>query len=109
MTLLDYQCLAAKLPEPVREFAFAKPRRWRFDFCWPEQRIALEQEGGVWVRGRHTRGTGYLRDLEKYNEAAVRGYIVIRCTPDQLQDGTAFTWVQKAFAQTRRQQAEASE
>lgn len=99
MTLLDYQCLAAKLPTPVTEHRFSPPRRWRFDYAWPAQKIALEQEGGVWVRGRHTRGKGYVSDLEKYNAAAVAGWTVIRCTPDQVQDGTAFTWVQQAFAQ----------
>lgn len=74
---------------PVAEYVFAPPRRWRFDFAWPPidglvPAVALEVEGGVWTRGRHTRGAGYVKDLEKYNEAAVRGWKVIRVTPQQL-------------------------
>lgn len=105
MTFLDYQCLHANLPAPVREFRFAPPRRWRFDHAWPELKIALEQEGGVWTRGRHTRGKGYVADLEKYNEAACLGWTVIRATPQQVQDGTAFQWVQRAFARGRKPSA----
>lgn len=101
MTLLEYQCLAAKLPAPVAEHRFSPPRRWRFDYAWPEQKVALEQEGGVWTRGRHTRGKGYLADMDKYNSAAILGWIVIRATPSQVQDGTAFTWVQQALMSRR--------
>ena len=97
MTLLEYQCLAEKLPVPVTEFRFDSARRFRCDFAWPDYRVALEQEGGVWVRGRHTRGTGYLRDLTKYNLAASSGWLVIRATPQQVQDGSAFTWVKRAI------------
>ncbi len=97
MTLLEYQCLADKLPAPVAEYRFAPPRRWRFDWAFPEQRVALEQEGGVWTRGRHTRGAGAIKDMAKYNEAACLGWIVIRATPDQVQDGSAFTWVRRAL------------
>ena len=102
MTLLEYQCLHAKLPVPLPEYRFAPPRRWRFDFAWVEYRVALEQEGGVWVRGRHTRGKGYLGDLEKYNSAAIAGWAVIRCTPEQVQNGTAFALVKEAIAGRQR-------
>jgi hypothetical protein len=101
MTFLEYQCLAAKIPTPVAEHRFSPPRRWRFDYAWPEQKVALEQEGGVWVRGRHTRGKGYLGDLEKYNCAAIAGWAVIRCTPEQVQNGTAFALVKDAIVSRR--------
>ena len=32
--------------------------------------------GGVWKRGRHNRGTGYIKDLEKLNAAQILGWIV---------------------------------
>lgn len=69
-------------PEP--EFKFAHDRRWRFDYAWPARRIALEVEGGVWTNGRHTRGSGFVRDMEKYNRAAVLGWRVVRVVPSQL-------------------------
>lgn len=70
--------------EPVAEHRFDPSRKWRFDFCWPEHRIALECEGGVWNNGRHVRPSGYLKDVEKYNAAALKGWRVLRCVPDDL-------------------------
>lgn len=69
---------------------FDATRRWRFDWCWPDRKIALEIEGGVWTKGRHTRGAGFLGDLEKYNAAALKGYRVFRCTPNQIHLGMQF-------------------
>jgi len=78
-------CVLAGIPEPVAEFRFAAPRRWRFDWAWPEDMLALEVDGGVWTRGRHTRGSGFLRDIEKLNSAAIAGWSVLRTTPDHVQ------------------------
>mgnify|MGYP003628050189 FL=1 len=78
-------CVLAGLPEPVAEHRFAAPRRWRFDWAWPEDMLALEVDGGVWTRGRHTRGAGFLRDIEKLNAAAIAGWSVLRTTPDHVQ------------------------
>ncbi len=80
--------LASELPAPVRELAFAPPRRWRFDFAWPELSLAVELEGGIWSGGRHARGRGIADDAEKYNAAALRGWTVLRYTSDDVG-----TWV----------------
>jgi hypothetical protein len=88
---------AHALPAPVTEFRFDATRRWRFDYAWPGQRVALEQEGGVWVQGRHTRGRGYLNDLEKYNAAAAGGWLVLRFTPQQLDSGDALVLLRQAL------------
>lgn len=66
-------CVLAGLPEPVPELAFHPDRRWRFDWAWPDQRVALEIDGGVWSGGRHTRGAGFREDMEKLSEATARG------------------------------------
>lgn len=77
---------AAGLPMFVPEWRFAFPRRWKFDYGWPDEKVALEVEGGVWTKGggRHNRGVGYLNDIAKYNRATLMGWRVIRCTPDTL-------------------------
>lgn len=77
-------CKAVGIPKPVQEFRFHLTRKWRFDFAWPDQKVALEVEGGVWTGGRHTRGSGFIKDMEKYNEAAGLGWRVFRCTPQKL-------------------------
>jgi very-short-patch-repair endonuclease len=72
-----------------REFKFAPDRRFRSDFAWPEERILLEIEGGVFVRGRHVRPAGYERDCLKYSLAASLGYLVLRFTPNHIESGEA--------------------
>ena len=64
--------------ELVREYQFAKPRRWRFDFAHLGTKTAIEIEGGTWTGGRHTRGSGFVKDAEKYNTAAELGWTVFR-------------------------------
>ena len=85
------------LPEPTREYRFAPPRRWRFDYAWPLHRVAVEQEGGAWTRGRHTRGSGYVKDMEKYNAAVLAGWRVLRYTPQQLSSGEAVEDLKQVF------------
>ena len=89
----------ARLPAPVAEFPFAKGigRKWRMDFCWVEQKVGLEVDGGIWHSGRHTRGAGWLKDSEKLNQAAVMGYRMLRCTPDQLTDPQLITTIREAL------------
>lgn len=86
---LEFQIRAYHLPAPVRELVFARPRRWRFDFAWPDRRLAAEVEGGTWIRGRHQRPRGFAADAEKYNAATALGWRVLRFTSDMVEDGRA--------------------
>ena len=70
--------------ECVKEYRFHPKRKWRFDYAFPAVKLALEVEGGVWTRGRHTRPQGFLNDIEKYNTATLLGWRVLRTTPDEL-------------------------
>lgn len=70
--------------ECVQEYRFHPVRRWRFDYCIPSKMIAIEVEGGAWSNGRHTRGKGFISDMEKYNTAVCQGWKLIRVTPDGL-------------------------
>ena len=90
-------CKAHKLPRPEGEFEFHAGRRWRFDYCWPSALVALEVNGGVWSRGRHVRGEGYLRDLEKLNRAQLDGWRVLQCTPQQVQSGAIVPMLKEAL------------
>lgn len=77
-------CLSELRMEVVKEFQFHPTRRWRFDYAIPSHKIALEVEGGVFSKGRHTRGAGYIGDIEKYNEATRLGWRVVRTVPWEL-------------------------
>lgn len=94
---LALQIKAAKLPEPVREHVFAKPRRWRFDFAWPSFKLAVEVEGAIFVGGRHNRALGMMADMEKYNAAALLGWKVLRVAGPHVKSGEALEWIEVAL------------
>jgi len=83
------QLASLHAPGAHREYRFNDARRWRFDFAWPERMLAVEIEGGTWMRGRHTNGAGYRADCEKYNTATLAGWKVLRYTADSVNDWTA--------------------
>lgn len=72
-----------------QEYKFHPKRKWRADFHIVGKKILVEVEGGVWSNGRHTRGKGYIGDMEKYNAAVVMGYQVLRFSTDQVKSGLA--------------------
>lgn len=81
-----------------REHRFHPTRRWRFDLAHPAIGLAVEVEGGVWIRGRHSRGSGMTADCEKYAEALILGWDVLRVTTDQVRSGQALSWIERAMA-----------
>ncbi|HEX9704481.1 MAG TPA: hypothetical protein VGA20_04490 [Gemmatimonadales bacterium] len=80
----QWAMIAPDLQPIRREMRFAEGRMWRFDFAWEAARVALEVEGGVWSGGRHGRGSGFIADCEKYNEAAALGWCVQRWPGDWI-------------------------
>jgi len=71
-------------PELEKEFRFHPTRKWRADFAHLPSRTLIEIEGGIYVNGRHNRGAGFAADLEKYFEAALAGWRVVRLGPNEL-------------------------
>ena len=86
-----------KLPVPEREFRFHDTRKWRFDFAYPDKQIAIEVEGGVYKNGRHTRGTGFTNDCEKYNAATELGWRVFRYTTAMVNQGLAIEQLKRVL------------
>ena len=97
------------IPEFKTEYKFHTVRKWRFDYAWPVLgtpnledgaqcgALALEVEGGVWSGGRHTSGSGFMKDMEKYNEAVCLGWKIIRCTPQQLLSHATAVMIMRAL------------
>jgi len=96
--LLLFQIRAAcKDRPPKTEYRFHPTRRWRFDLAWPEIMLAVEVEGGSWTGGRHVTGSGFEADCEKYNEAVLSGWSVLRFTGDQIKSGYALVMIERFF------------
>jgi hypothetical protein len=82
-------CAAAKLPIPAREVLFLADRDFRADYCWPLQKVIVEQQG---FRDHSTR-KGLQRDYEKSNLAQAAGWKVFQFTPKQLQSIDTIEWL----------------
>lgn len=81
--LFLWRCLDG--PPLKREYRFHPDRKWRADFAHLPSKTLIEVEGGAWVAGRHNRGSGFVKDAEKYFEATMAGWRVVRLTEGQLQ------------------------
>ncbi len=89
-----FRTLIKGLGAPIwrEQYRFDPVRLWRFDFAWPERKIAFEMEGAIWMRGGggHSHPLGIERDIEKGNAAAIQGWAVIRITDKMLKSRTLF-------------------
>jgi len=92
--IMELQLLGTLVEEWQVEYKFLSDRNFRFDFAWPEKKIALEVEGGTWTISRHTTGKGFEADCLKYNLAAVEGWRIIRATSEHVKTGSALVWLE---------------
>lgn len=90
-------------PTPETEYRFHQTRRWRFDFAWVSWQVAVEVNGGIWIKGRSGRGGAHslpsniIRDMEKNNEATRLGWRVFEFTPRQLKTGEAQAFMKQVI------------
>lgn len=78
--ILDKYHLTKLIDGYVTELVFDDVRKFRFDWAIPSLKIAVEFEGIISIKSRHTTKTGYTKDTEKYNLAAINGWLVLRYT-----------------------------
>lgn len=62
------------------EFRFDEVRKFRFDWAIPSKKIAIEYEGIMSKKSRHTTIEGYSKDIQKYNLATGIGWSILRYT-----------------------------
>jgi len=88
------------------EYFFHHLRDWRFDaaICigtdapWVRKYIAIEAEGLVHGgRGGHQTVKGFTDNCEKYNEAILQGWILLRFPVSQIRDGSYLKTVKRAI------------
>ena len=93
--IVIHESRLAGLGAPVAEHRFHPTRKWRLDWAWVPQKIALEIQGGVWSGGKHGRGAGIVKDHEKLNAAQALGWRVIQLTPGQVKGGELLVWLKQ--------------
>lgn len=94
-------CEACGLPTPIPEYQFALPeRKYSADFAFVDARIIVEVDGGIFRKGggAHSHPTNILRDMERTNEATVRGWRLMRFTPEELNKAATFWKIKDAIA-----------
>lgn len=82
-----------------REMPLLRTRKWRADWRVKGTSVLIEFEGGLFAKRKagHSSVSGILRDIEKYNEATLAGWFVIRITPKHVTSGQALRWVEAAI------------
>ena len=89
---------ASKVDQPTREYRFDEKRKWRFDFAWPDRRLAVEIDGVLWnSMGRHQHPKGIDGDNEKLNQAVLQGWKVLRFSGRQVKSGYAISTLEEAM------------
>jgi hypothetical protein len=87
----------AGLPLGEAQHRFDPRRRFRFDRAWPEHKVAVEVQGGVWTNGRHARGSGITSDAIKFSIAAALGWRVLVMTKPMIEEGLAVDLIAQAL------------
>ena len=90
-----------------RQYRFHPVRKWRSDFwiwdpVWPERGPLLVEVEGVRHEGRKAGGhrsvEGMERDAEKYAEAVIMGFALMRVVPKMVRDGRALQYIERFFS-----------
>lgn len=89
------QLVDAKLDEGVyRNCKFIPKRKFEADFYWPELKLVVECDGGVWLpSGGHTTGAGYTSDRYRDLIALSHGIITLRFVSSQIHKGDAIAYL----------------
>lgn len=112
--LFDDDCKTFGLPTFVRKFPLVKTDQvsdrvgkgssrilqWEFDFCFPEYKLFVEIDGGMWSRGAHGHPIDLVRNQRKRNDAALAGYYVLSFMTDHVKHGKkpALEFLMRYFA-----------
>jgi very-short-patch-repair endonuclease len=96
------QILLHGLPTPERQYRFVRERRFRFDFAWPAEKLAVEVQGGYYANGRHNRDP--IGDAKKSNLAGLHGWTVLFYKPDEVRNGTAVNEIARKLEESNGNQ-----
>lgn len=94
---LAWHIRVSGLPTPEREYRAIPGRKHRFDFAWPNFKLLLDVQGGIFNKGKHGRGLGIMQDQEKLNLATIEGWHVMQVSTRHVTQGQAIQWLRRFF------------
>ena len=68
------------------QYLLVPNRDYRFDFVHLPSQVAIEIQGGIWVKSRHNTGTGLRDSYEKLNLANFHGWQVFQLSSDMIDE-----------------------
>lgn len=87
----------AGLPEGTAQVRGIPGRRFAFDRAWPDHKVAVDVQGAIYTKGKHSSGVGIERDTEKACLAALAGWTYLPVTEKQIESGRAVSWIAQAL------------
>lgn len=82
-----------------REYLFHPQRKFRFDFAFVREKVAVEVEGGLnSPRSAHRSFYGTRRDIFKGNQAIMLGWTVLRLSDVEIKNGSGSRMLEDLLA-----------
>ena len=72
----------------LREYRFDSERRFKFDIAIPTHRVAIEIDGGVFIKSGHSGGKNAEAAMARGNLACMLGWMVLHYTPKMAMNAT---------------------
>lgn len=83
-----------KITGYVKEWLFAADwgKKWRSDFAFIPEKVAVEVQGGIYIQGRHLRPAGYLLECEKREAYLILGWKLYEIPGPWILKGNRRIW-----------------
>ena len=69
-----------------QQFRYVPGRKFAADFAWPDARLLVEVQGGIYSGEAHGSISGIKADIERLNLATLNGYRLLRFIPPRAKD-----------------------
>lgn len=87
------------LPKPVFEYQHIPERRFRLDIAFPQHKVGVEVQGGIWMPvSGHKSGVHLKRDYTKNNLGLLNGWRVLQIEPKDVTMLSTVEMIKKLIA-----------
>ncbi len=92
---------------PEAQHKFHPERKWRLDFAFPDVLVGVEIDGDIFAAengataGKHARGAGRCKDMEKRNAAGELGWLILNYGPPHVRSGEAALQIERIVTAKR--------